>query len=103
MERFPSKAVELQPKNVTYLGDQISALAVVGDFEAAEKVIPRLERLDPKTTHGVRCRSCGFEDEAQSSWLLAEEEGPLEDIVLESRRRDRGPSKTPVDSLRSRD
>ena len=45
-----------------------------------------LERLDPRTTHGLRCQLCGWRDESASSFLLAEEEGPLEDIVLRERR-----------------
>ena len=64
-----------------------------------------LVRLDPNTTHGVRCEACGFEDESQSSWLLAEEEGPLEDVVLASRKRKREPTpaNSPVDSGRPAD
>ena len=49
-----------------------------------------LERLDPQSTHGVRCSLCAWQDETASSFLLAEEEGPLEDIVLRERGRDRG-------------
>jgi hypothetical protein len=45
-----------------------------------------LERLDPQTTQGLRCGLCGWRDESASSFLLAEEEGPLEDIVLRQRR-----------------
>ena len=45
-----------------------------------------LERLDPQKTYGIRCRGCGFRDESVSAWLLAEEEGPLEEIVLRQRR-----------------
>jgi len=45
-----------------------------------------LERLDRRSTHGLRCRLCGWQDETASSFLLAEEEGPLEDIVLRERR-----------------
>lgn len=44
-----------------------------------------LERLDPRTTHGILCARCGLRDAEQSSFLLAEEEGPLERIVLEER------------------
>ena len=55
-----------------------------------------LLRLDPDATHGIRCGHCGFRDETRSAWLLAEEEGPLERIVLAQRRRKREPS--PVDS-----
>ena len=46
-----------------------------------------LERLDRETTRGLRCRLCRWQDESASSFLLAEEEGPLEDIVLRERRR----------------
>lgn len=53
-----------------------------------------LERLDAEATYGISCSSCGFTDESQSSWLLAEEEGPLEEIVLEQRRRK---SRSPLD------
>ena len=51
-----------------------------------------LERLDPKSTAGLVCRFCEWSDATASSFLLAEEEGPFEDIVLDQRRaRDRGP------------
>lgn len=59
-----------------------------------------LERLDSETTHGLRCSACGWQDESLSSWLLAEEEGPLEATVLQQRRGatpppgDRGQSST---------
>lgn len=61
----------------------------------ADRTCPRcgseeLERVDPRTTVGIRCAACGFVDESKSSWLLAEEEGPLEGIVLEQRERRRG-------------
>lgn len=46
-----------------------------------------LERLDPETTTGLRCSACGHEDPLASGWFLAEEEGPLEDMVLRSRGR----------------
>ncbi|MDP6539904.1 MAG: hypothetical protein QF903_04950 [Planctomycetota bacterium] len=46
-----------------------------------------LERLDPEATHGIRCTRCGLRDETLSSFLLAEEEGPLEDIVMAERGR----------------
>jgi len=51
-----------------------------------------LERLDARRTHGLGCRACGWRDESASAWLLAEEEGPLEDIVLAERGR-RGPGR----------
>src|ERR1700752_1634982 len=67
----------------------------------ADRVCPvckkdRLERIDRGTTVGVRCGACGWRDESASSWLLAEEEGPLEEVVLRQRRR----STRPVDSPR---
>lgn len=46
-----------------------------------------VRRLDPSTTQGLLCGACGWRDETASSWLLAEEEGPLEDVVLRSRGR----------------
>ena len=49
----------------------------------------KLVRMDPNTTVGLECTDCGYRDDAASSWLLAEEEGPLEDIVLEERKRRR--------------
>lgn len=69
----------------------------------AERTCPacggvHLERLDPRSTHGLACRGCGWRDEAASAWLLAEEEGPLEEIVLEQRGRKRRIA--PVDSAR---
>jgi hypothetical protein len=44
-----------------------------------------LRRLDSRTTRGILCARCGLVDEQQSSFLLAEEEGPLERIVLAER------------------
>lgn len=44
-----------------------------------------LRRLDPQTTRGIICAACGFVDEQHSAFLLAEEEGPLEPIVLRER------------------
>ncbi len=56
-----------------------------------------LRRLDPRTTTGLLCGRCGWRDETSSSFLLAEAEGPLEDIVAAQRapgsvpeQRDRG-------------
>jgi hypothetical protein len=46
-----------------------------------------LVRADPRATHGLVCRACGWRDESASAWLLAEEEGPLEELVLAERRR----------------
>jgi hypothetical protein len=48
-----------------------------------------LARLDARATHGLVCRACGWRDESASAWLLAEEEGPLEEIVLAQRGRGR--------------
>lgn len=49
-----------------------------------------LERLDPRTTRGLRCNTCHFVDAHSSSFLLAEEEGvPLENIALRDRSRRR--------------
>ncbi len=67
----------------------------------AERTCPacggaRLERLDPRSTVGLACRGCGWRDESASAWLLAEEEGPLEEIVLEERASRR--RRSPVDS-----
>jgi hypothetical protein len=46
-----------------------------------------LERIDPDATHGLSCRLCSWRDETASAFLHAEEEGPLEDIVLRQRGR----------------
>src|SRR5262245_8088454 len=46
-----------------------------------------LVRLDERATHGLVCRACGHRDESASAWPLAEEEGPLEEIVLAERGR----------------
>jgi len=60
-----------------------------------------LARLDARATHGLVCRACGFRDESASAWLLAEEEGPLEEIVLAERARSRARTPSgPVDSPR---
>lgn len=37
------------------------------------------------TTRGVACRSCDYSDETASAWMIAEEDGPLESIVLRER------------------
>lgn len=50
-----------------------------------------LRRLDPRTTRGVICSACGHTDELQSSFYLAEAEGPLEEIVLRERSSRRNP------------
>lgn len=72
----------------------------------AERTCPRcahdaLVRLDARTTIGIRCRACGFEDASASSWLLAEEDGALESIVLEQR--GRGRRTRTMDSAKSAD
>jgi DNA-directed RNA polymerase subunit RPC12/RpoP len=46
-----------------------------------------IERIDPGATHGLRCTSCGHRDETASAFLIAEEEGPLEEIVMVERGR----------------
>ena len=79
----------------------------------AERTCPRcgaaaLVRLDPRATHGLLCERCGFRDESASSWLLAEEEGPLEELVLDARaRRSRPPpralARRRMDSLGTED
>ena len=46
-----------------------------------------LVRLDPDTTTGLRCSACDHVDPEATSWFLAEEEGPLEDLVLRQRGR----------------
>jgi len=38
------------------------------------------------TTRGIRCRSCGFTDETASAWMIAEEDGPLQEVVLRERK-----------------
>lgn len=49
-----------------------------------------LERLDARSTRGVRCRACGMVDAHASSFLLAEADGAaLEDIALRDRSRRR--------------
>ena len=46
-----------------------------------------LVRMDPNTTHGIRCVACAFEDAEASSFLMAEQEGPLEATILGQRGR----------------
>lgn len=45
-----------------------------------------LVRLSRASTRGLRCRRCDWTDESASSFFLAEEEGPIEAIVLAERR-----------------
>jgi ribosomal protein S27AE len=61
----------------------------------ADRLCPRcgsneLARLDPRSTYGLRCGACDYQDDEASGWLLAEEEGALEEIVLSQRRQARG-------------
>jgi hypothetical protein len=47
---------------------------------------PSLRRRDPRSTKGVACAECGYEDASASSFLLAEEDaGSIEPIVLAER------------------
>ena len=55
-----------------------------------------LVRLDPATAVGLCCSACDWRDESASAWLLAEEEGPLEELVL--RQRGRARERRDVDS-----
>jgi hypothetical protein len=59
-----------------------------------------LARLDPRASHGLVCRACGHRDASASAWLLAEEEGALEEMVLTERGRSRAGGT--VDSPRKR-
>jgi hypothetical protein len=52
---------------------------------------PGLRRRDPRTTKGVACTACGFEDASTSSFLLAEEDGDsIEPMVIAERNGGRG-------------
>jgi hypothetical protein len=52
---------------------------------------PALRRSDGRTTRGIVCNRCGYEDPDQSSFLIAEdEEGAIESIVIEERNGRRG-------------
>lgn len=55
-----------------------------------------LQRIDSRRTVGLVCSACGQRDESASAWLLAEEEGPLEPLVLAQREERR--SRPAVDS-----
>ncbi len=68
------------------------------DRECAVCGANALERIDTQTAHGLVCRACGWRDESQSGWLLAEEEeNRLEDLVLREREKPAGsPMDTPV-------
>jgi len=56
----------------------------------------KLVRLDPRSTLGLRCTDCGYRDPSASSWLLAEEEGPLEPLVLAEREQRRRRKREPI-------
>jgi hypothetical protein len=57
----------------------------------ADRTCPRcgaesLERSDPQRTEGLACTSCGWRDDAESGFLLAEDDGvPIEPMVLRRR------------------
>jgi hypothetical protein len=64
----------------------VSALSpATADRGCPECGADTLVRLDAGTTRGVRCTACGHRDASVSSFYLAEEEGPLEHIVLAER------------------
>ena len=44
-----------------------------------------LERLDRESTAGLVCRLCSWRDASASCFLLVEDEGPFEDVVLRER------------------
>lgn len=46
---------------------------------------PALERADPTRTLGVLCSACGRYDPQESSFLMAEEEGVIDTVVLHER------------------
>ena len=54
------------------------------------------------STRGIRCTACGFRDPDASSFLMAEEEGPLEPTVLRERGRSRGPLRRTIPRRRPR-
>lgn len=55
-----------------------------------------VERMDSSRSVGKRCAACGWIDETQSSWMIAEEEEEaLEHLVLGERR--------PLDRVKSAD
>ena len=37
--------------------------------------------MDPATTRGLVCASCGHTDAEASGWFLAEEEGALDEVI----------------------
>lgn len=47
---------------------------------------PTLERANPRRTTGVRCSACGRYDPQESAFLMAEEEGVVDALVLSERR-----------------
>ncbi len=46
-----------------------------------------LVRMEETSTEGVVCKACHWRNEEQSSFLLAEEEGAIEPLLLARRRR----------------
>ncbi len=59
-------------------------------------VVDGLRPAHEDTTRGVACRACGFRDEDASAWMIAEEDGPLESVVLRERAARRGRSASPA-------
>ena len=53
-----------------------------------------LERMTSDSTRGLACKACGHVDPSASGWFLAEEEGPLEELVLRERNRSRRRDRT---------
>jgi len=49
-----------------------------------------IARLDPATTRGLTCGSCGWTDASASSFYLAEEESDMQDLVPRREDRERG-------------
>ncbi len=47
-----------------------------------------LRRMDPATTRGLVCTSCGHTDAEASGWFLAEEEGALDEVIANRHRSD---------------
>jgi hypothetical protein len=62
-----------------------------------------LRRLDPEMTRGVMCSECGHLDRDASSFLMAEEEGSLESIVMAERKSSRSSARTAPRSETSTD
>ena len=81
------------------------AIVLVLGWVVASTVLPNapVDRSCPKcgledglrpahedTTRGIACRACDYRDETASAWMIAEEDGPLEDVVLRERAARRG-------------